>query len=148
MLLCDEVETLTHTSLFECLDKTKLKLLAFNSDRVKFMPGQTLFARGDDGEFAFVILSGQVDLFVDVGEGDRRKIKEATNGDLIGEMAIIANRPHKRTAVAKTATEGLRIGKQCFLKVVEGCPQTSANVLSHLGKRLSEETRSMENPVS
>ena len=148
MLLCDEVETLTHTSLFECLDKTKLKLLAFNSDRVKFMPGQTLFARGDEGDFAFVVLSGQVDLFVDVGEGHRQKIREASNGDLIGEMAIIANRPHQKTAIAKTSTESLKIGKQCFLKVIEGCPKTSANVISHLGHRLSEETRTMENPVS
>ena len=147
MLLCDEVETLTQTSLFECLDKTKLKLLAFNSDRVKFMPGQTLFSRGDDGDYAYVVLSGQVDVFAKTEDGCE-KIREAKAGDVIGEMAIIADRAHEKTAVASSSTESLRIAKHCFLKVIEGCPKSSAGVISHLGKRLSDDTQTMENPVS
>lgn len=147
MLLCDEVETLTQTSLFECLDKTKLKLLAFNSDRVKFMPGQTLYARGDEGDYAFVVLSGQVEVFAKTGDCCE-KVREASTGELIGEMAIISNRAHEKTAIARTSTESLRIGKQCLLKVIEGCPKTSATVISHLGKRLSEETHTLETQAS
>ena len=43
MILKDEVELLRRVPLFAGVEPTKLKLLAFTSDRMSFDPGQILF---------------------------------------------------------------------------------------------------------
>ncbi|TIR56227.1 MAG: Crp/Fnr family transcriptional regulator, partial [Mesorhizobium sp.] len=56
MLLKDEVGMLQRVPLFSGIEPTKLKLLAFTSDRVSYSAGQILFRQGDEGDAAYVIL--------------------------------------------------------------------------------------------
>ena len=69
MLLKDEVGMLRQVPLFSGVAPAKLKLLAFTSDRVTYAPGQTLFKQGDDGDAAYVVLSGSADVLVDSASG-------------------------------------------------------------------------------
>lgn len=48
MLLKDEVGMLQRVPLFAAIEPTKLKLLAFTSDRVSYSAGQILFRQGDE----------------------------------------------------------------------------------------------------
>ena len=41
---------------FRGMDRSKLKLLAFTSERHKFEPGQILFRQGDMGDNAYLIV--------------------------------------------------------------------------------------------
>ncbi|MGE0212842.1 MAG: cyclic nucleotide-binding domain-containing protein, partial [Parvibaculaceae bacterium] len=61
MLLKDEVGLLKKVPLFAQMDPAKLKLLAFTSERMAFQPGQVLFRQGDQGDAAYVIISGDAD---------------------------------------------------------------------------------------
>ncbi len=67
MLLKDEVGMLRKVPLFAGVEPSKLKLLAFTSDRVSYSPGQILFHQGDEGDAAYVILSGTADILVEFG---------------------------------------------------------------------------------
>ena len=63
MLLKDEVGMLKRVPLFAGVEPSKLKLLAFTSDRVSYNAGQTLLHQGDEGDAAYVILSGMVSIY-------------------------------------------------------------------------------------
>ena len=69
MLLKDEVGMLNGFRLFSGIEPTKLKLLAFTSDRVSYSAGEILFRQGDEGDAAYVILSGRADILVDAESG-------------------------------------------------------------------------------
>ncbi len=49
MTLHEEVEALRSIPLFAKIDASKLKLLAFTSERLNYEPGQNLFKQGDPG---------------------------------------------------------------------------------------------------
>jgi CRP/FNR family transcriptional regulator, cyclic AMP receptor protein len=46
---------------FAKVDPAKLKLLAFTSERLKYLAGDELFHQGDHGDAAYIILEGEAD---------------------------------------------------------------------------------------
>ena len=58
MGILDEVDTLRRIPLFAKMDASKLKLLAFASERVTFESGQELFHQGDLADAAYILLDG------------------------------------------------------------------------------------------
>src|SRR5436305_377501 len=96
MQLKDEVELLRRVPLFAGVAPSKLKLLAFTSDRVSYRPGDVLFKQGDPGDAAYVVLSGTADIIVNAGGADNKVASIETNS-IVGEIAILCD-------VARTAT--------------------------------------------
>ena len=64
MSLNEEVELLRNIPLFGKIDPSKLKLLAFASERVIFDAGQELFHQGDHADNAYIIIEGEADVAV------------------------------------------------------------------------------------
>lgn len=62
MSLNDELDILHKVPLFSGIQPSKLKLLAFASDRVIFKQGHDLFQEGDEAHSAIVLVSGQADV--------------------------------------------------------------------------------------
>src|SRR5687768_15714705 len=113
MSLTRDVEVLRNIPMFAKVDPTKLKLLAFTSDRLRYASGDALFHQGDDGDAAYVILEGEADVLVDTPQG---ALKVATLGknDIIGEIAILCDVPRTATVVAHGDLETLRVSKEGF----------------------------------
>jgi CRP/FNR family transcriptional regulator, cyclic AMP receptor protein len=58
MSLKEEYEVLRRVPFFAEIEPSKLKLLAFMSERVGFDPGMRLFRQGDPGDAAYLIIAG------------------------------------------------------------------------------------------
>ena len=70
MSLNEEVEILRNIPLFAKIEPSKLKLLAFTSERMTFRPGQELFHQGDPGDTAYIVIAGTADVIVGTPTGD------------------------------------------------------------------------------
>ena len=77
MSLNEEVELLRNIPLFAKLEPSKLKLLAFTSERITYEADQVLFRQGDVGDAAYIIVDGSAKVLVETGEGE---IEVATLG--------------------------------------------------------------------
>ena len=139
MLLKDEVELLRRVPMFAGVEPAKLKLLAFTSERLTYEPGQVLFEQGDPGDAAYVILSGQADVLVEIGDA---KVKVATldPNSITGEIAILCDIPRTATLVANCRLETLRIGKEQFLKLMAEFPDMAIEMMRVLADRLGKTT--------
>ncbi len=139
MQLRDEVELLRRVPLFSGVAPTKLKLLAFTSDRVSFDSGQTLFKQGDPGDAAYVVLSGSADVLVNSQSGE---IKVATlePNSIVGEIAILCDVARTATVRANAPLETLRINKDHFLKLLAEFPEMAVEIMRVLADRLSHTT--------
>ncbi len=71
-------------------------------DHVTLKKGTLLFAEGDPGTSAYLIRSGRIEIFV-MRNGQAAVLANRTTGEIVGEMAIIDQRP--RSAHARTATD-------------------------------------------
>ena len=142
MSLIQDVEVLRNIPLFAKVDPTKLKLLAFTSERLQYASGDELFHQGDDGDAAYVILEGQADILVDTPKG-AVKVARLGKNDIIGEIAILCDVPRTATVVAHSDLETLRVSKEGFFHLVTQFPQVGIEVMGALATKLYRTTQAL-----
>src|SRR5271168_4626176 len=117
MSLKEEVEILRNIPLFANIEASKLKLLAFTSERLTYHAGETLFRQGEPGDAAYIILSGEANVVVGTTNGPLTVAKLGRNA-VVGEIAILCDVPRTATVKAETEVVTLRISKDLFFRLV------------------------------
>ena len=134
-----EVEILRQIPLFANIEPVKLKLMAFASERIIFQSGQSLFAHGDEGDAAYIIVDGEADILVDTPNGPLTVAKVGKN-EIVGEIAILCDVPRTATVQATTELTTLRITKDLFFRMVTDFPEMGVEVMRVLAHRLEQTT--------
>ncbi|MFL5258377.1 MAG: cyclic nucleotide-binding domain-containing protein [Hyphomicrobiales bacterium] len=139
MQLKDEVELLRRVPLFAGVAPSKLKLLAFTSDRVSYRAGDLLFKQGDPADAAYVLLSGSADILVGNGN-DQIKVATLESNSIVGEIAILCDVARTATVKAAAPLETLRIKKDQFIRLLAEFPEMAVEIMRVLADRLSRTT--------
>jgi CRP-like cAMP-binding protein len=147
MSLAEEVDLLRGIPLFEKMEAPKLKLLAISSDRVNFRPGAVMMRQGDEGDAAYVIISGKGDVIVDTPAGEI-KVAEVSSGQIVGEIAILIDVPRTATVKTEQGLTALKIGKENFIRLLNGSPQVAIEIIKVLASRLENTTAQLREAVS
>jgi CRP-like cAMP-binding protein len=142
MSLKDEVELLRRVPLFAKVSPAKLKLLAFTSDRVTFGADQVMFNQGDQGEDAYVVLSGTADILVNLQSG-QVKVAGVEPNEIVGEIAILCDVVRTATVRTVTPVEALRIRKDQFLTLLVEFPEMAIEIMRVLADRLNRTTTAL-----
>ncbi|KQP31614.1 cyclic nucleotide-binding protein [Methylobacterium sp. Leaf104] len=137
MTLETEVSSLRQVPLFRGVEPSRLKLLAFTSERVHFESGQQLFARGDAADAAYLLLEGSAEVSIDSPQGPFRLALLGANA-LVGEMGILADQPRSATVAAVDPTTALRIDRTVFLELLGQFPPIAIAVMRELALRLEQ----------
>lgn len=124
------------------IDKAKLRLLAFISERAVYSPGETLCRQGDSGDSAFIILDGEADIVVETDDGPRTVAGVGTN-DIVGEIAILCDVPRTASVVARTEVQTLTVAKDHLMKMLAEFPEMAIEIMRVLAARLERTTRDL-----
>ena len=93
--------------------------------------GQKIFEEGKPGTRMYVVKEGEVELSV------RGKfVASIGKGGILGEMALIDNKPRSATAIAKTDCDLGPIDEERFLELVHQKPSFALEVMKVLVERL------------
>lgn len=140
MSLIEEVDLLKKIPLFSNIEVSKLKLLAFTSERVKFGTGETLFNQDDMGDAAYIIMDGEADVIINTSSGP---VTVATlhKNDFVGEIAILCDVPRTATVRAKSDLTTLMITKDLFFRLITEFPQMAVEIMRELALRLEKTTK-------
>ena len=135
MSINQEVELLGRIPLFAKIEASKLKLIAFTSQRLTYGEGQELFHQGDMGDAAYIVIDGEAAVLIDTDKG---QIKVATlqRGDIVGEIAILCDVPRTATVLAASPLVTLRISKDMFYRLVTDFPAISIEIMRELAQRV------------
>ncbi|NOT38859.1 MAG: cyclic nucleotide-binding domain-containing protein [Alphaproteobacteria bacterium] len=136
MSILSEVELLRRVPLFANIDTSRLKLLAFTSERLSFDAGAVLFREGDRGDSAYLILTGKVDVAVNSPKGEVVVAHLGAN-NIVGEMALLCEMPRTATIIAAEPLDTLRIKKDQFLQMLRDIPQMPLEIMRELAVRLN-----------
>ena len=139
MSLEEDALALAKVELFANVATKRLKLLALASSRVLFESGQALCVEGEEGDEAFILISGEADVSIDSSNGAAIVARLKPN-DVVGELAILRDMPRNATVTAVTDVATLRIGKQDFLNLLKEFPEVSVEVMRALAERLVNTT--------
>ncbi len=125
MSLDQDISLLSKVGLFQGFSPDQLRLIAFGSEREHLPQGTVLFVEGESADGGYVVASGQVDLMLQ--RGKRQVVLEsATEGGLIGEVALMAANKRSTDAVARVESEVLHIARPLFLRMLREYPETAA----------------------
>lgn len=147
MSLHEEVDLLRKIPLFAKIDPSKLKLLAFTSERLTYGAGQELFHQGDVGDTAYIIIDGEADVLVDTPTGELAVAKLKQN-DLVGEIAILINVPRTATVRADSELTTLAISKDQFFRMIGEFPDMAVEIMRELAQRLERTTTQLRAALS
>ncbi len=147
MSLNEEVELLRNIPLFSKLEASKLKLLAFTSERLTYDAGQLLCSQGDMGDAAYIIVDGEASVLVDSAAG-QIQVANLGRNDFVGEIAILCDVPRTATVKAESKVVALRISKDLFFRLVEEFPQMAVEIMRELAHRLEATTAQLREAKS
>jgi CRP/FNR family cyclic AMP-dependent transcriptional regulator len=139
MSIEEEVEILRNIPMFRKIDPTKLKLMAFASERLMFKPDQVLFRQGELGDAAFIIVEGTAEVLIDTPDGPVAVARLKRN-DIIGEIAILCDVPRTATVQAVDQLTALKITKELFFRMVSDFPDMSIEIMRSFAHRLEQTT--------
>lgn len=88
-------------------------------ERQVFPAGERIFAQGDSGGCAYILLRGRVSLFYH-HEGQRTEIGEVSPGDIFGEMAVLDGASRSASAVTSEESEVALVPYPIFRRKLEG----------------------------
>lgn len=135
----EEVTALRRIPLFAHIEPSKLKLLAFTSERITFGSGENIFCQGDEGDAAYVIIEGTADVLVNTPTGEISVAALGKNA-FVGEIAIICDTARTATVRATSDLQALKIAKEQFLKLIKEFPDLSIEMMRVLAERLRNTT--------
>jgi len=109
----------------------KLDLFAVEQDPRVCEPGEVIFQQFDMGAEMYVVLEGQVELWL---SSDSKELLGP--GEPFGEMALIDQAPRTATAVALTACKLAVIPEKRFLFLVQTTPHFALQLMKVMADRL------------
>ena len=96
-----------------------------------FARGQTIFNQGDAGEVMYIVMDGQVELFV-----DHESVESVGRDGLIGELALVDAAPRSASAIARTDCKLLPITRKKFTLLVQDRPDFALHIMRVMAGRL------------
>ena len=137
MALDDDIRVLSRVGLFNELADEHLRLLAFGAENMQFGEGRDIYRQDMLADCAYVIASGEVDLYRTIGKG-RQLLKTVGAGALLGELALIAPTRRKTGAMAKTDVLTIRLNQSLFRRILVEYPEVAAKIHQRLTSQFTE----------
>ena len=128
---CDP-DYLANIRMFDHLDEDDRTSLANVIDELKVAEGQTLFQAGDPGDSLFIVVSGEIELFIKDTVGQKIVLHAAQPGDMFGELAMLDSGPRTATALALIDSEVLVLDRDDLMLLFQRKPETALHMLASL----------------
>jgi CRP-like cAMP-binding protein len=110
---------------------TTIDLFQHSSDALSFPAGTFIFREGDPEDYAYIVISGEVDLIL-----NGTVVETVAPGGIMGEMALIEHKPRIASAVARTDCRLVPIDEKQFMFLVQVTPNFAIKVMKILVERL------------
>ena len=111
---------------------------------VAFKAGDTIIREGDEGDTAFFIVTGSVEVSVGRGAAAPRAVGRLDTGEVFGEMCLIDPGPRSATVTAATDVECLAVSYEEFLNSIDDHPERAVGFMKTLVRRLRQMNELME----
>ena len=120
------VRTLGAIPTFAPLDEEDLLVIVGESMNLFWKQNSRIFEQGTPGDALYVILSGNIAIH----DGDSLEghvVAELGSGDYFGELSLLLNTTHSRTATALSDCELLVLPKEAFVELLRTTPKLNAH---------------------
>lgn len=150
-LLSDDIKTTFSASLTKLIDGGVLDVDApsnlnaappqVKDGELALSAGQVLFHEGEEGEDAYLILEGAVEVYR-MHNGKKQHLAELGRGEIVGEMSLIDNQPRMASVVAAKDAQLMCISQKSLQNRLSSLEETD-KVLHFLLKTMVRRLRGL-----
>ncbi len=126
-----KLELLKGVPLFARCSRGDLRQIATLADEADLDEGRTLIREGDRAREFFVVVEGSLRV---TRKGT--KVADLGAGDVIGEIALVADVPRTATVTTSSPVRLLVLTDRGFRDLLEQSPSIATKILQSLGERL------------
>ena len=108
-----------------------LEMFRYSKKYDTYLPGDTIFKKGSMGGIMYIILEGEIEIYV-----DGSVVGKLFDGQVLGEMELVEDEPRSATAIAKTETKIVPIDRETFLFIIKEEPLFALFVIKDLSHKI------------
>jgi CRP/FNR family transcriptional regulator, cyclic AMP receptor protein len=133
------------TDLFRAAGDDTLVRIAERMRERQFDAGQMLFGRGDAGDRLYLVMAGRLRLSVVTEEGRELAFRQASTGDVVGEIALLDGGVRTADATALDSVSVMTLDRGDVRDLIASDPGLASAVIGFLCRRLRETSQQLEN---
>jgi len=130
------IDLLTSLSVFCDLHESDLHWLASEVEEVALPARAVLFRQGDPGDAFYIVRSGTLQVLLASSAGVPQVLATIEAGDLVGEIAVLYQRPRTSTVSAVTASTLFKIRASTLDRLFATNPSAYTQFLEATSRRL------------
>lgn len=142
MSLNKTVDVLCEVPIFRNIDPKQLRLFAFMGETLTYRAGERLFERGDEGDAAYVVINGSVNVLVPTDDGEAT-VAVLSEREIFGEIAVLCDQQRTTAIAANTDLEVLRLDRGVILNLLKEFPDIALEFIKVLAHRLETTTHDL-----
>jgi len=123
-------------SFFADLEAGELDALSRAANVRHYSAGEPILREAEPGDLFFVLVEGEVKVFVDSQDGREVVLTHLQAGDFFGEMALLEEENRSASVTALTDSELVALGRDDFLAVLGRDFTLTRKILKTLSARL------------
>lgn len=138
MSLAATLDVLKRVPVLRPLDEARLRVIAMTGAVMRLLPGERVAEKGDEGDAAFIILEGGVDVVLPGADGDEVTLTTLGPGEIVGELAVLTGNPRATSLAASGAGELtlLRLEREAVLELLREYPDVALAIIKVIAERL------------
>lgn len=129
------VEALAAVEMFAGLTPEELRVLAEHLVYAPFVRGDTITRQGAVAHWLYLLIAGEVDVWVEAPGGERAHLNTLGAGSVLGERGMMTGEPRAATVTARTDVECYRLDKVGFQGVLHSRPDLANQISKVLAER-------------
>jgi CRP-like cAMP-binding protein len=135
-------ELITGFPLFKGFTVNGTKRLLDAGEVKEYAAGDVLLKEGDHSDFVVLVLSGQLEVFVE-RDGKNLVLTEANPGTILGELAMLCGMPRSASVQAKENSAVLEWPDEAFRTLLLRDPSLSQRIFGQALRTLVEKEKSL-----
>ena len=137
------------SALFSGLPREAILRLGRQVKRHRFRNGETVFRQGAEGDQAYFLVFGRMDVLIDIpGTARRKRVSALTEGTLFGEVGLIDRAPRSASVVATRDSTCFSIDADNFETLRAERPDLVAVLLLNLSRLFAARLRTANIMIS
>lgn len=112
-----------------------------------FAAGDIVYREGAVAHWLYILVAGEMALWFETREGERRLLTVLPAGSVFGEMGLMAGEPRRATATARTDAECYRLDKAGFEGIIRSRPGI-AERMAHILATRSQQLQHMREELA
>jgi len=130
--------------LFRGMDEPQLRALTSVMRRRNFPANTVLFRKGDPGGTMFLIVSGEVRIYLHDEQGNDITLRSLGEGQILGEYSTLDRKPRSASVSSLTTLETFALERADFLALLRERPLVGIELMRGFAERIRYATSYLE----